>query len=56
LLLTAAALAGGSKTGQKAINATLANRSPFFDKLGNSIVRNRGLFGSATLPLALQAQ
>lgn len=52
-LSTALAVLGGTKTGQKALQKVLIDRSPRAVALGKAIRNRRGLFGSASLPLLI---
>jgi hypothetical protein len=51
--LTLALALGGTKTGQKALNAALFGRPAKAEMLGRAIKRRSGLFGSASLPLLI---
>lgn len=57
-VLAAAAIlsAGGTKTGQKALNRMLFDRPDIVVDAGRFIRKKKGLFGSATVPLLLEAQ
>lgn len=46
----------GTKGGQKGLNGLLATRPDIVKELGGMIQRRSGLFGSASVPLALNAQ
>ena len=47
--------AGASKTGQKAINKLLFDRPDAAKAAGSLIRKRKGLFGSASVPLMLEA-
>lgn len=51
LALTAALLAGGTKTGQKAVQKLLIDRPVVAQQLGRQIRNRAGIFGHAALPL-----
>jgi hypothetical protein len=55
-LATLALLAGGSKTGQKAINQTITARPELLKQAADYIAKRRGLFGTAVAVPALQSQ
>ena len=46
---------GGSKVGQKALNKTLFDRPDVLKRVGAAIGKRKGLFGTAAVPLMLEA-
>lgn len=46
--------AGGTRGGQKALTAILADRPDAVRRVGGAIRKRKGLFGSATIPLGLE--
>ena len=52
-IITALLTAGGTKTGQKALDTMVINRPELMRQAGQNITRRAGLFGSATLPLTI---
>lgn len=53
--LAALLAAGGTKTGQAALNKALFDRPQALSQVGALIRKHKGLFGSASIPLALEA-
>jgi len=54
LALGAVLAAGGTKAGQTAINAMVANRPQSLKRLGGKVGKRKGMFGSALAPLFIE--
>lgn len=54
LALTGLLAAGGTRTGQRALTALLMERPDLAQKIGSAVSKNKGLFGRAMLPSAIQ--
>lgn len=54
LALTGLLAVGGTRTGQRALTALLMERPELAQKIGSAVSKNKGLFGRAMIPTAIQ--